>query len=558
MNSVYKLHTRLIKTGLHKDPVSVRQFLLACVPLVPESLPYARSVFDLIPNPDTFSWNTLIRAHSRASPSVALSLFYAMHRNGVSPDHFTFPFVLKACALLQRGQELHALILKLGLYTDIFVMNALIHMFGCCGLVNIALKVFDEIPRRDLVSWSSLITCFANNGFGHEALAVFREMQVTTSITPDEVTMVSLISTVSSLGALELGRWLRVFMYRNGFDLSVLLGTSLIDMFSRCGSIAEARAVFDEMPTRNAYTWTALINGLAVHGQSGEALRMFHEMKKSGLRPDCVTFIGVLLACSHGGLVEYGWQVFASIKNEYDMEPMPEHYGCMVDLLGRAGLLTEAYEFLVKMPIRPNSILWRTLLGACAYHGNLELAKQVKEKISALDPNHDGDYVLLSNIYGCSGRWAEKAGLRNLMKVQMIEKKPGCSLIEVDQMIHEFVAGDNLHSQSKEIREFLFSIIERLRVMGYVPDTSNVLFDIEEEEKEYNLNFHSEKLAVAFGLLNAGGRRTIKVMKNLRICQDCHSFMKLVSNIYDKDIIIRDRNRFHHFSKGICSCKDYW
>ncbi|KAJ4971827.1 hypothetical protein NE237_004926 [Protea cynaroides] len=558
MNSVYKLHIRFIKTGLHKDHFALRQLLLSAVPLVPESLPYARSVFDHIPNPDTFSWNTLIRAHSRASPCEALSFFHAMHRNGVSPDHFTFPFVLKACALLQRGQELHTLILKLGLDSDIFVMNALIHLLGCCGLVNIALKVFEEMTRRDLVSWSSLIACFANNGFGHEAFAVFREMQVTTDIIPDEVMIVSLISAVSSLGTLELGRWLYVFIYRNGFDLTILLGTSLIDMFSRCGSIVEARRVFDEMPTRNVHTWTALINGLAVHGQSREALRMFYEMKRSGLQPDCVTFIGVLLACSHGGLVEYGCQVFASIRNEYDVEPMLEHYGCMVDLLGRAGMLTEAYDFLKKMPIRPNSILWRTLLGACAYHRNVHLAKRVKEQISELDPNHDGDYVLLSNVYGGVGRWTEKAGVRNLMEVRMIEKKPGCSLIEVDQVIHEFVAGDYLHSQSKEIREFLCSIIKRLRVMGYVPDTSNVLFDIEEEEKEHNLNYHSEKLAVAFGLLNVCGRKAIRVTKNLRICQDCHCFMKLVSNIYNRDIIVRDRNRFHHFSKGICSCKEYW
>ncbi|XP_034691376.1 pentatricopeptide repeat-containing protein At4g21065-like [Vitis riparia] len=558
MNHIYKLHARLLKTGHHNHPLALRRLLLSCAASAPASLSYARSIFDLIAFPDTFAFNTIIRAHADSSPSFSLSLFSKMTMAGVSPDHFTFPFVLKACARLQTGLDLHSLLFKLGFDSDVYVQNGLIHVYGCCGFLDFALKVFEEMPERDLVSWSSMIACFANNGFGYEALALFQRMQLVGTVKPDEVIVLSVVSAISILGDLELGKWIRGFISRNGLEFTVSLGTALVDMFSRCGCIEESMRVFDEMGERNVLTWTALINGLAVHGRSAEALRMFYEMRNHGFQPDHVTFTAVLVACSHGGLVSEGWHVFESIRNEYGMEPLPEHYGCMVDLLGRAGLLNEACKFVDRMPIRPNSIIWRTLLGACVNHNYIELAEKVKEKINELDSYHDGDYVLLSNVYGGVGRWAEKAGVRNSMREKRISKKPGCSLINVNHLIHEFVAGDNNHPQFESIREFLVSMIDSLKVVGYTPDISNVLFDIEEEEKESTLGYHSEKLAVAFALLCFKDSRTIRVMKNLRICHDCHCFMKHASDVFEREIIIRDRNRFHHFSKGSCSCRDYW
>ncbi|PIA26102.1 hypothetical protein AQUCO_04300005v1 [Aquilegia coerulea] len=558
MNKVYKLHAQLIKIGHCHNTFSVRELLLSCIATLPESLLYLQSVFYRIRVPDTFAWNTIIRAYSHISPQEAFTLFLKMRKEGVSPDNFTFPFVLKASASIQSGRELHSLVLKLGFHSDIFVQNSLIHMYGSCELVDNSIKVFSEMDEKDLVSWSSAIACLVDNGFNNEALELFREMQLYTSIRPDEVTMVSVISAVSSLGCLELGKWVHLFIYRNELRLTISVGTALINMYSRCGSIDEAIRVFDEMPRRNIITWTALINGLAVHGRSREALNVFYGMRESGLRPDYTTFIGVLVACSHGGLVEEGWNVFRSIKNEYGMEPGLEHYGSMVDLLGRAGLLGQAYEFIAKMPIGANSVVWRTLLGACVNHGNLDLAKQVKEKLSMIDPYHDGDYVLLSNVYGGVNRWNDKAEVRSSMRNQRIEKKPGCSLIEVNWVIHEFVSGDNSHPEYETVRNKLSSVIQTLRQAGYAPDTNIVLFDVDEEEKEKNLSYHSEKLAVAFSLLVDNDKSTIRVMKNLRICTDCHQFMKYVSKVFHKEIIIRDRSRFHHFIQGSCSCRDYW
>ncbi|KAF7834081.1 pentatricopeptide repeat-containing protein [Senna tora] len=561
MKNLYKLHAQVIKAGQHQNPLSLRRLLLCCAASadsLPKAADYARDLLLCFPNPDTFAYNTVLRVLSQWSPFQTVFIFARMLRASVPPDNFTFPFVLKACSRLKRGQDLHSLIVKLGFDSDIYVQNALINLYGCCGSVDSALKLFDGMHYRDLVSWSSMIASLVNNDLVFEALDLFQHMQLEENFKPDGVIMLGVISAISSLGALELGIWVHAFIARSGLRLTVPLGTALIDMYSRCGCIDRSIKVFDEMPVRNVITWTTLVTGLAVHGRGREALDAFHDMKMSGLEPDYVAFTGTLVACSHSGLVEDGWRIFKSMRNEYHIKPMLEHYGCMVDLLGRAGLLHEAFKFVEEMPIKPNSVIWRTLLGACVNHNHLKLAEKAREQIHELDPHHHGDYVLLSNAYGGVGKWAEKAGVRNSMKENKIIKEPGHSLINLDQVVHEFVSGDCSHPQWEEIKQLLVSVIDTVKVGGYSPDTSSVLHDIQEEEKEHSLSYHSEKLAVAYVLLNHRDRKTIRVIKNLRICYDCHNFMKHVSDMFHKNIIIRDRNRFHHFSKGSCSCRDYW
>ncbi|CAN6470534.1 unnamed protein product [Victoria cruziana] len=555
MSHFLQIHAQVIKRGVESDPVAVRGILLFSAVSPHGSLSHARSVFERIAEPDVFAWNTMIRGYVNGDfPSDALSLFSSMRRC-VSIDHYTFPFVIKACArlvLFPKGREVHGLSFKLGLVSDVFVQNALVHFYGSCGGVESARQVFDEMPHRDVVSWSSVISCFANNGLADEALELFQRMQMQ-GVMPDEVTMLSVVAACASLGTLELGKWVHCMLVRKGYEINVSMGTALMNMYSRCGFVEGAVQVFDEMPLRNVLTWTALIMGLAVHGHSFQALESFSRMKEAGVEPDDVSYVGVLSACSHGGLVQRGWELFNSMK-----QPTIEHYGCMVDLLGRAGLLDDAYRFIDRMPIKPSAIIWRTLLGACANHGNVFLAEVVCRKVEELEPDHDGDYVLLSNIYGGTGRWDDKAGVRSSMKRKGIGKEPGRSLIEIGSAVHEFVAGDDSHPQYGDIRKMLAIIVERLKAAGYSPTTSDVLFDVEEEEKESILAYHSEKLAVAFGLLSAKEGTTIRVVKNIRICRDCHAVMKHVSEIFQREIIVRDRNRFHHFRKGSCSCGDYW
>ncbi|CAJ1974734.1 unnamed protein product [Sphenostylis stenocarpa] len=561
MKSVYNLHATLIKHGQHDNPLSLRAFILRCAnsSSPPDTSRYAASVLLRFPIPgDSFPYNAVIRHLALHSPSLALSLFSHMHRTNIPFDHFTFPLILRASRL--NPLNIHSLVLKLGFHSHhIYVQNALINSYGTSGSLHVSLKLFNETPNPDLVSWSSLISSFAKNGFPNEALTLFQQMQLCQShILPDGVIMLSVISAVSSLGALELGIWVQAFISRTGLNLTVPLGTALINMYSRCGDIDRSVKVFDEMPHRNVVTWTALINGLAVHGRGREALEAFYDMVESGLKPDRVAFMGALVACSHAGLVEEGRWVFEGMWSVYGVEPALEHYGCMVDLLGRAGMVLEAFEFVEGMHAKPNSVIWRTLLGACVNHNHLGLAEKAKERIKKLDPHHDGDYVLLSNAYGGVGNWVVKEEVRNSMRNSRIVKEPAISLVHIDQMVHEFLSGDNSHPKWDEISRFLGSIIDTVKLGGYTPSTSNVLHDIQEEEKEHYLGYHSEKLAVAFVLLYHRDRKTIRVIKNIRICYDCHSFMKHVSGFFDRDIVIRDRNRFHHFSKGSCSCRDFW
>lgn len=417
--------------------------------------------------------------------------------------------------------------------------------------------MFDKMSGREIVTWNAMITGYFQNGFSEEALNLFREMQVE-GLAPDEVTMVSVLSACAHAGALELGKWVHAYIEKNGLDRRISMKTALVDMYAKCGCIEKALEVFEEIPNRNLVCWTAMMNGLAVNGYGRKAVEFFDRMVGSNIQPDAISLISILSACSHGGLLEEGRRLFGDLKRRYGVSPQMEHYGCMVDLLGRSGHLHEAYELIKNMPFAPNAVMWRTLLGACKTHKNVELGEMVLKKILELDPHHHGDYVLLSNIYAASGRWEDVANMRRTMKKKGIAKVPGCSMIEVDNRIYSFVVEDKSHRHSEDIHRMLDQMTHKLKLAGYVPDTSNVLVDVDDVEKENALSHHSEKVAIAFGLIKTTPGTPLRVVKNLRVCDDCHSAIKVVSKIYDRDIIVRDRNRFHHFQGGSCSCGDYW
>jgi len=337
-----------------------------------------------------------------------------------------------------------------------------------------------------------------------------------------------------------------------------VLGSALVDMYSKCGSVDKALQVFERLPKKNTITWSAIIGGLAMHGQANDAIDYFARMERAGVTPSDVTYIGVLSACSHAGLVDEGQSFFNHMVKEVSLEPRIEHYGCMVDLLGRAGHLEEAEKLVLNMPIKPDDVIWKALLGACKMHGNIEMGKRVAETLMDMAPHDSGSYVALSNMYASSENWEAVAEVRLMMREMDIRKDPGCSWIELDGVIHEFLVEDESHPRAKEIHSMLQEISKQLRLIGYRPDTAKVLLKMDEEEKESALHYHSEKIAVAFGLISTSPHTPLRIVKNLRICEDCHSSMKLISETYKRKIIVRDRKRFHHFEHGSCSCKDYW
>jgi pentatricopeptide repeat protein len=567
-NSLPKLaqtHTHILKLGLQNNPLVLTKFAATSSDL--DAIEYASS-FIFSPDAgtklyDTFLFNTVIRAYAqtRHSKDRALYFYSVMFDSGVLPNKFTYPFVLKACAGLgdlNLGKSLHGSVVKWGFDDDVHVQNTMVHMYCCCdGGIEFARNVFDEMPKLDSVSWSAMIGGYVRLGWSTDAVGLFRQMQMV-GVRPDEVTMVLVLSACIDLGALELGKWVESFIEKERVQKSVELYNALIDMFAKCGDVDKALKLFRNMRERTIISWTSVIVGLAMHGRGFEAVSLFDEITGAGMAPDDVVFIGLLSACSHSGLVEKGKIYFDLMIRKFKIVPRIEHYGCMVDMLCRAGHVKEALEFVQKMPIEPNPIILRTLISACHARGELKIGESITKLLIRNEPMHGSNYVLLSNIYAKMSHWEKKTKIREVMDKKGMKKIPGSTMIELDNEIYEFVAGDKSHWQYKEIYEMVDEMGRELKKAGYAPTTSEVLLDIDEEDKEDALNRHSEKLAIAFALLNTPPGTPIRIVKNLRVCGDCHSATKFISKIYKREIVVRDRNRFHHFKEGFCSCRDFW
>uniref|UniRef100_A0A2P2II36 Pentatricopeptide repeat-containing protein At5g66520-like n=1 Tax=Rhizophora mucronata TaxID=61149 RepID=A0A2P2II36_RHIMU len=426
-----------------------------------------------------------------------------------------------------------------------------------CGVVSEARELFNDMQVKDEITWSAMIDGYVKGGCFKEALEVFVVMQ-REEIRPSKFALSSGLAACANLGALGQGRWVHAYLEKNFIKLDSISGTALVDMYAKCGRVDMAWDVFEKMRVKEVFTWNAMISGLALNGRAEEAIEFFFRMLRGNFRPNGITFVGVLNACAHAGMVSRGLEIFHSMKTVFDVEPEMEHYGCLVDLLGRAGHLAEAEDLILSMPMKPSAAVWGALLGACRKHGDVELGERVGKILLELEPLNSGRYALLSNIYAKAGRWDDVADVRKLMKERGVKTTPGSSVIELEGIVHEFKMGDGSHPQMKEIYLMLKSVIERLETEGYLPNTSQVLFDIDEEEKQTSLKYHSEKLAIAFGLISTKPGTTIRVVKNLRVCEDCHSATKLISRVYGREIIVRDRVRYHHFRNGMCSCNDFW
>ncbi|XP_077230689.1 pentatricopeptide repeat-containing protein At3g62890-like [Tasmannia lanceolata] len=589
-NHITQIHARIFALGLHQNNFIATKLLTLCSST--SSINHAFLLFNHISNPTVCLYNTFIRALSQNNLPIQTLKTYTQMKNAQIPsDNYTFPFLLKACATLPPspplGRAVHGEIIRTGFEPDPYIRNSLIDMYSKCGSLESALYLFDESPTRDIVTWNSIIAgCFrrenvekgreffdkmpqrnvvswntavagyAQNGRATEALKLFRRMQYE-GVKPNGVTLVGVLSACAQAGAVEVGKWVHRYIERSGIRMDVLLNNCLIDVYSKGGNLREARRVFDGMGERSVVSWNSMISGLAMHGYGEDAVSLFEEMEREGVEPNDITFIGVLSACTHAGLIDEGRRYFSRMV-EHGITPKVEHYGCVVDLLGRGGCVIEAHELIKNMPIPPDAGIWGALLGACRTHGNLELAEQAVIRLLELEPWNAGNYVLLSNIYAAKGCWDDVERVRERMRGRKVQKTPGSSSIEIESSIHEFVIGDRSHPRSKEIYEKLEELGMKLKLAGYVPNTNSVLHDICEEEKEHALNVHSEKLAIAFGLIATPPGTPIRIVKNLRVCGDCHSATKLISKIEGREIIVRDRIRFHHFNDGMCSCKDYW
>ncbi|KAF2311620.1 hypothetical protein GH714_025297 [Hevea brasiliensis] len=377
---------------------------------------------------------------------------------------------------LDLGKELHGLIIVNRFVLDVFLGSSLIDMYAKCGKMEDARKVFDKIPDRNLVCWTSMIVGCARLDMFKEGIELFREMQLA-EVVADAALVASVISACGHLGALDQGRWVHAYCERNGIDMNLSVRNALIDMYSKCGEVEKARQIFNEMVKRDVlvkrdvFSWTSMISGLAMNGNSDEALDLFAQMEMSSdVKPNEVTFLGVLSACSHGGFVDKGFHYFKAMSLIHHIKPRIEHYGCMVDLLGRANLMVEAEKFIRAMPVQPDVVTWRSLLFACRSHGNIELAELATNKIEELEPRKSEAQILLSHVYASASRWGDVSRVRKCMARQKIQKKPGCSFVEINGLVHEFFAEAESLSQMDVLYETNMQIHNILRSEGFDSD----------------------------------------------------------------------------------------
>ncbi|CAK9174179.1 unnamed protein product [Ilex paraguariensis] len=561
LTHIKQLQAHLLTTGLFQFYPSRSKLLDFCATSSAGSLPYATHIFHHIPFPATNDWNAIIRGLAQShQPTNAITCYISMSRAPCKPDALTCSFALKACArALARSEALQVFsqVIRLGFKADVLLQTTLLDVFAKTGDLNNACYVFDEMGMRDIASWNALIAGLAQGSRPSDALELFKKMKVE-GLKANDVTVLGALSACSQLGAIKEGESVYNYIRDERLDDNVIVCNAVIDMYAKCGIVEKAYWVFDNMSCRKSLvTWNTMIMAFAMYGDGVKALELFKQMVQAGAVPDSVSYLAALCACNHAGMVDEGVRLFESMA-VCGVSRNVKHYGSVVDLLGRAGRLEEAYKIINSMPMVPDVVLWQTLLGACKTYGNVDMAEKASRKLVEMGSNSCGDFVLLSNVYAGHERWEDVGRVREAMKNRDVKKVPGFSYIEVDNVIYKFVNGDQNHPKWREIYMKLDEIRFRIKEFGYVAETNYVLHDIGQEEKENALCYHSEKLAVAFGLISTSDGSTINVNKNLRICGDCHVVIKLISKIYGREIIVRDRTRFHRFKEGSCSCRDYW
>ncbi|KAF7061163.1 hypothetical protein CFC21_067881 [Triticum aestivum] len=557
----------------------------------------ALSLFESMPDRTIVSWNAVITGYNQNGlDAKALWFFSRMlcDSSSMVPDEFTITSVLSACAnlcMVSIGKQVHAYILRSGMPCVGQVTNALISMYAKSGSVenargvmdqavvadlNVisftallegyvklgdmkrAREIFDIMTNRDVVAWTAMIVGYEQNGYNDEAMELFRSM-IRSGPDPNSYTLAAVLSVCASLACLDYGKQIHCKAIRSLQEQSSSVSNAIVTMYARSGSLPLARRVFDRVRWRNeTVTWTSMIVALAQHGLGGDAVGLFEEMLRVGVKPDRITYVGVLSACTHAGFVDQGRMYYQQMQDKHGIVPEMSHYACMVDLLARSGLLSEAQEFIGQMPVEPDAIAWGALLSACRVHKDADLAELAAEKLLSIDPGNSGAYSALCNVYAACGRWGDAAMAWKRRKDGGVRKETGFSWTHVRGRVHVFGADDTLHPQREAVYRMAAKMWQDIKKAGFVPDLQSVLHDVDDELKEEMLSRHSEKLAIAFGLLATPEGTTLRVMKNLRVCNDCHTAIKFISKVADREIILRDATRFHHFRDGLCSCKDYW
>ncbi|CAI0543794.1 unnamed protein product [Linum tenue] len=559
LNEGRAVHGNLIRNGVVPDShlwVSLTSFYAKC-----GRLEFARKVLDETPERDVVSWTALISGFvSEGCGDDAVALYCVMRNEDVRPNEYTFIDILRSCSSLSDvhfGRQVHTHIIKNCNDSNDFVRTALIDMYAKGRCIEDAVAVFNRLVDRDLFTWTTMIDGYAKTNQPEMALKHFVDMQ-SEGVKPNEFTIASCLNACSHMATLEGGQQLHSMVVKAGHTGDIIVATAITDMYGKCGCLEDAEANFKYMVLRDAVSWNTIIAVYAYHSQGENALQAYRMMIEKGFLPDEATFLSILSVCSNMGLVEEGKKHFESMSKVYGITPTLEHYACVVNILSRAGQFDEVEAFIKEQKLSTHALIWETVLGACKLHGNLDLGETAARKLFELQPKEDSAYIFLSNIFASKGRWDDVQKIRVLMSEEGIKKEPGCSWVGVDGQVHVFVSQDGSHPKTEQIYAKLQDLKQRLSFSGYIPKTENVLHNISSREKIEHLWHHSERLALGLALISASPGMPIRIFKNLRICEDCHEVMKVISYVTSREIVIRDFKRFHHFKLGSCSCQDSW
>ncbi|KAD6118762.1 hypothetical protein R6Q59_024945 [Mikania micrantha] len=527
-----------------------------------DSIDDAKRLFDEMMLLDCVSYNVIIAGFVWAGRlKESLNLFHELQLTNFNRKQFPFSTMLSLAASetnLKLGKQIHAQALVTQASLDILVGNALVDMYAKCDRFEEANLIFASLPHRCAVPWTAIISAYVQKGVYDEALQLFKQMREA-YVFGDQATFASTLRASANLTSLSLGKQLHSVMITLGCMSNVFCGSSLLDMYAKCGYIKEAIQVFEEMPSKNIVSWNAMISAYAQKGDGEATLRIFEELIESGLKPDSVSFLGVLTACSHCGLVAEGCAHFKSMVQTYRIDIKREHYASMIDLLCRCGQFGEAERLMYEMPFEPDEIMLSSVLRSCRVHKNQDFAKRVADALFNMEVLRDAaPYINICNMYAEAGQWEDVSKVKKEMKDRGVRKLTAYSWVEVNHNVHVFTANDKTHPQINDIWKKIDALWRKMEEVGYKPDTSVILQNVNEEVKVESLKHHSERLAIAFALISTPEESPIVVMKNLRTCVDCHAAIKIISKFVRRDIIVRDASRFHHFNDGCCSCGDYW
>ncbi|KAL4183065.1 hypothetical protein AMTRI_Chr11g96320 [Amborella trichopoda] len=544
----------------------------------------AMHLFKKMPEKNLISYNALVAGLAQNCRGYqALKLFIEMVENGMELSGFTLTSVANACAMesaVEGCKQIHGFVMKSGfLGSSSCIGGALTDMYAKCGQMDDAQNLFDRLEHRDSIPWTSIMTGYARNGQPEKALSLFSklyddeddderdkergdddgegdiERECGSSI--DEIAFATILGVCGTLGFHEMGKQLHSLVIRNGFSSDRGVANAILTMYGKCDNLKDARKLFNLIPQHNLVSWNAFILLYVLHRLGGQALTIFREMEM-GTKPDGLTFISLFSACKYltSNSVKTCLSLFESMKTKYNITPTDEHYASVVDVLGHYNCFKEAEEFVKNMPIKPNAAVWRAFLAASKLHGDIERERYATKSLLKLEPQEPAASILLTNLHSASGRWHCSEKMREKMREHGLKKYPARSWIVYQNQVHSFYARDRSHPQAYDIYSGLEILILECKKVGYVPDTSFVLHEVEEYQKEHFLLFHSSKMAVTFGLLMTDFGKPVRVVKNIRLCGDCHEFMKIVSTVTGREISLRDTTGFHFFKGGVCSCGD--